>query len=143
MPKVSTLSQPEAEYFKPQPNDLLISIATPDWVDEPYPEPKLTNWANNVVAKVRFHDSDPKKWDSDKFIHMNRLDAHKILAITRLNREKDVYVHCWAGQSRSNAVARFLSYTFDYTLGHCAAENLMNMHVFRTLSHYQSEQPLA
>jgi len=131
MPTITTMSQPEAEMFKPPAGALLISIETPDFVDTKYPSPKLLHW--DYVVSLRFHDSDPKRWDSSKHTHMGLLDANMIIGTIKAHPWERVYVHCWAGLSRSNAVARFIADTFGYKLGHCASEDLMNKHVYSTL----------
>ena len=119
MPKIIALSQPQAELYKPSSNEVLISIATPDWIDTKYPQPVLSNWSKNFVLSLSFHDSDPKLFDGKKLKHMTWYDGHQIIAFADEHLGKDFVVHCWKGASRSATIATVLQTVFakqGYTL---------------------------
>lgn len=135
MPSVKPLSQPEAELYRPNEREVLISIATPKFIDTVYPKPNLANWKNNPVLRLAFHDSDQQKSYDDKLVYMCSYDAHRIAVFADEHRGKDFVIHCWAGKSRSPTVAWFIHTIFakDHYrfIGNRSGQT--NAHVKRTL----------
>jgi len=133
MPKVYAISQKAAESFKPPKDCALISIATPIDCGTQYPQPNLINWNANPILQLCFHDTEPNKHGED-FVHMSEQDAKLIIMFAKANLKHDIYVHCFAGVSRSNATVRALNELFGFQIGSTASEHLANKYVWRLIT---------
>ena len=98
--KISFMSQDKAETIIPDPNTALISIIGTDGWRKLKP-----GWEQ--ILKLTFDDIEEKTED---YILFNKQHALAILDfIQKLPPEIDhIIIHCWAGVSRSGAVAKFL-----------------------------------
>lgn len=123
------MPQPHAEMLKPILGHALISITSPElgradlhprWVD---------------LLRIEFDDIEE---EADNLMLFDATMADAIIDfLDRLeSRVERVIVHCYAGISRSAAVARFVAFRYDIP-GHKFDYDYVayNEHVFRTLVH--------
>ena len=101
----------EIEEFKPPKNSVLISITDP--------ESEVVNinmddgW--EAIAHLQFWDTSPTKPDRDRFPGLASMmppaESWQIMMIRTFiqeNQDRNIFVHCEAGISRSAAVREYL-----------------------------------
>lgn len=107
--RITVLSRAQAEEYEPGDNEACISISCP--VDgparlSPHFKAVLRLWFDDVDGRVL------AAWGDDGgIVYFNEQMAEDILAFADEHRDKDLVVHCWAGISRSTAVALSLMET--------------------------------
>jgi|SRR5271157_1870066 len=123
--KIYFLSQAKASKIEPNENMALISIMDGSSTDFNF----LKKWKN--VLSLTFDDVDVQIYD---YILFSEEQAKMILKfIEQLPKIVDVIVvHCWAGISRSAAVAKFLS-EYYHTTDFPSRYELYNKLVYSTL----------
>lgn len=118
---VTFISQHQAEQIDPRPDMALISITEPASYEELIP--KLDpNWKH--LLKVSFHDIDTDRRkqrilaEADEYVIFSEKHATQILEFVEQikNEVVSLVVHCYAGLSRSAAVALFLSEAYKLNM---------------------------
>lgn len=85
----------------PQPNTVLISITDPETPDaELHPDAK---W--DAILRIKFWDVD-RVWQD--YTPATEKDIFDIFEFIKRHWDKNIYVHCEAGISRSGAIRQFL-----------------------------------
>lgn len=108
----------------------LISITEPANIkDEQVPLNVMAGW--HAVERTAFFDVES---DSANYPFMQMKDAIKIVQFVHQQAPlvSGMMVHCKAGISRSSAVAKWISQTYDLPFNH--AYNRYNKHVFMLLN---------
>lgn len=104
--KMSELGWTSPEYV---PEDAaVVSIIT--GVYDAFPR-MFDRDSSNVITLSFFDTTDPRDIE---YPPISEDQAHKLTEFILANIGKTFYIHCAAGQSRSQAVARVLSEQFDY-----------------------------
>lgn len=130
---VKFMSQNEAEALIPGALDRTLFISIVDYGKD---RANLkSGWRK--IFRLSFDDSDPKMdehWEG--FVHFSDKEAKRLLQVLEEVKERDheftqIYIHCWAGISRSAAVAKFVADFFNLPFNHSYV--LYNKHVYTTL----------
>jgi len=106
----------------------LISITDPTGSDA-----VLFEEAWGDILRVRFHDVDSEYRGESGYHSITEEQADAIIAWLREHEDefKKIVVHCWAGISRSAAVAKFIAEVYD--LQFPESYSLYNRFVYSTL----------
>jgi predicted protein tyrosine phosphatase len=108
-------------------NWAVISITDLNFADAPLQE----DWLD--VLRLKFDDIS--EMDHDGYVRMDELQAHAIIEFARRMHEDErcegILVHCWAGVSRSAAVAKWISE--KYGLPFPKDYEYANQHVYKLL----------
>ena len=127
--QVHFFAQYYAEQVDPASNWAVISISDPTMRKEVKLNP---NWRYKL--ELDFHDIDT---EFKGFTLFNTDMAKQIIDYVKDMISKDIdviVVHCWAGQSRSKAVAKFISDYFGYlTTYPIKWDEPYNKHVYNIL----------
>lgn len=110
MRRITVLSRPEFENYYLTDNVAVISI-------EDVGGAHLLPGGPNVL-NVDFDDV------SDGPTAITDSQASEIVKFIERNQDKDFVIHCTAGKSRSQGVARFILDYYDYTGGPCVTPNI-------------------
>ncbi len=112
--KAINISAAEMANIKELPSDWTIISINEEYGDL-YP---INLTTNNKVLRLRFTDTDEggvvKNGVSLRTINEN--EAKEIINFIKENTYKNYLIHCFAGISRSSAVAAFLHIAFGYGL---------------------------
>jgi predicted protein tyrosine phosphatase len=142
---VSFLSEAKTKRLRPDPQAAIISI-TDSWRGE---QPRFRLGWGTVPLRLRFDDTEtastfsPYSSGSTGYQAFDRQDAQVIVAwldrhVQHLNH---IYVHCWAGISRSSAVAKFIAQRYDLPFDSTYHE--YNLLVYRVLCQTAGLTPVA
>jgi len=94
--------------LEPRPNSVLIMVTS---MNSEFPTPN-SKW--DSVLKIKFDDVENGFGLKDKrYKPMTELDAHNILDFVITNIDKDIFVSCDAGLSRSPAIVVALEQIFN------------------------------
>lgn len=121
MKSVIFISQKAAERYIPISSEVLISIATPG-----YPQPTfLDGWHD--ILRLSFHDVTDDESENNyvrfsEYVLFSEEDAKKVVAFAKKHENYErIVIHCWAGVSRSSALAEAIANaqgrqcpTYDY-----------------------------
>ncbi len=123
-----------------------ISIGDPD-MDFLFPEDCPTN-----VLQLKFNDLEAEDWESESdkafmekkgWVLFNESHARKIIEfMDKMDKSKNLIVHCVAGICRSGAVGDFARSKFGIPFEEFMRKNRQiapNSHVFRTLRDVQEK----
>ncbi len=106
---LSYISQHEAEEIQPKDNQIIISI-TSGW------PPNLSNlWGKERILTLAFDDVEANT-ELLKYELFSKEQAVQIInwLVSFENTDKtDIIVHCFAGMSRSAAVAKFIADVYE------------------------------
>lgn len=112
MPQAINISRHEAEQIQQlYPTEALISI----W-DDLQGGPLIKNFH---MLSLQFGDLPGANKVQHKGVWYNAIDhdqTHQIINFCKLNKDKNIIIHCHAGVSRSSAVAMFCHIAFGHTL---------------------------
>lgn len=110
-------SRQEIEEINPPENSVLISIRDPNsegvkvWISDPVKAQK--GW--EAIAHVQFWDTSPEKPDRNRFPALSTLMPYAeswqikmIHSFIQDFKDKNIFIHCEAGISRSAAVREYL-----------------------------------
>jgi predicted protein tyrosine phosphatase len=92
--------------------------------------------SSDTVLNLEFDDiSDYTKcWNSHEFLGLSDIQAESIINFIEKNKDKDIFIHCRAGKSRSQAINRFILDFYGYEQGNLLNPCVTwNVHVFSTL----------
>lgn len=92
-------------------NSAFISIADPDWKELEMPEITSHWFSDNIphVMNLEFHDINGETVEGrTDLIGFNTEMAEKLFSFIEEHIGCDFYIHCSAGASRSQGVARFI-----------------------------------
>jgi len=122
-----TLTNPK--FKPPEHKHAIISISTPKdtWPTFPWVTKK-------TVAQIamKFHDFDPKRWNSPSIGGMNEKQAREMADFAKGMKGlgvEEILVHCDAGISRSAGTAAALSLFFNGNDGNFHKTHVPNIHV--------------
>lgn len=112
------LSEAKAVEHDPMPWQAMLSITDPNREADLSP-----NWGR--LERVQFVDGEyweesiQSLWNARFSIFAEHIQAHQARSMRKFLEEThhanditELYVHCWAGQNRSGAVARYVAETF-------------------------------
>jgi predicted protein tyrosine phosphatase len=127
--QIRYMSQHNAEKIEPDNKMAIISIVSPGGYRN-----LSENWEHKL--HLDFDDIDTQGVDlkGEEYILFNKVMAKKVIDfIKALPEEVDyIVVHCWAGVSRSAAVAKFLA--GYYGLQFPEHYQLFNKHIYKVLT---------
>lgn len=93
-------------------NVAIISIAGTPEIQETYLHDKEDHWfeEGENVLNLNFDDVSEDVFDYNgfRFYGISMADARRSVEFIRVNIDKDIYVNCRAGKSRSQAFVRFV-----------------------------------
>lgn len=125
------LSHEQFQWVRPGPEALVISIS--DRFYEAEVEPGFA-----AVLRLRFSDVDPAREAVPRVAECFTPDQASDLVAwcdrwLERGRYAHVFVHCWAGRSRSAAIAWWISKQYHMHLRTAFTVRFMNAHVLRHL----------
>lgn len=113
--KVTNLGALETRYFVLPENSVLISINEEN--GELFPLEFIDRAKVNEVLTLRFSDVTAPVGDGKhSYNPITKKQAIEIIDFIDYNKEKNFYVHCAAGVSRSGAIVLFIHLTLGHEL---------------------------
>lgn len=98
--------------FIPEENAYVSIIGSPDCIKYYIREPQEHYFKveNSQVCNLEFDDinEDIRIWKGHTILGLDEKQAEKLVKFIEENKGKNFYIHCMAGQSRSQGVVRYI-----------------------------------